>query len=45
MSNGSEMIKMAGCIPFGDHKVGVDTNSFKSIRDVLRKAVPVKVRS
>ena len=45
MNNGSEMTKTAGCIPFADHKGGVDTNPFKSIRDVLRKAVPAKVRS
>ena len=45
MNNGSEMTKTAGCIPFGDHKAGVDTNPFKSIRDFLREAAPAKVRS
>jgi signal transduction histidine kinase/DNA-binding response OmpR family regulator len=37
---GSEMTNTAGCIPFGDHKGGVDTNPFKSIAGRLPKSSP-----
>ena len=40
MGGGSEMTKTAGCIPFGDHNGGGDTNPFKSIAGRLAKSSP-----
>jgi len=40
MSNGGEMTKTAGRIPFGDHKGCIDANPFKSIAGRLAKSSP-----
>ncbi len=40
MSRGGEMTNTDGCLPFGDHRGGVDTNPFKSIAGRLAKSSP-----
>jgi PleD family two-component response regulator len=40
MSNRGEMTKTTGCLPFADHRGGVDTNPSKSIAGRLAKSSP-----